>query len=495
MFAPFAAHYTEQRKAAGLTHTAVCAEVGAHGEVNHGGASVNWEAGYNVPTMAQWEKLVPLLDLSEDWLPLIERVEGEREKIGEETKARSTDSASALPTVGAEVEYRTWDLTASATPEAAQWEGWGTSLKPGHEPVVVARKPLSGTVAQNVLQFSTGALNIDATRISSGQRNAGRWPSNVALSHLPECERVGVRKVKATTQSTTRVNPLGMMNDDGWEPQKNDRPATINANSDGTETIPAYECAPGCPVAELDEQSGERGGSGRASGPTWEGRAETYSGSWEGTDRDAAFYGDTGGASRFFASFSEHGLSEGVSDPGPGSLAESEPRFRYCAKASRGERNAGLEGFEERKAGAMEGPNDRKARSSTQSLRDTRLGDDYERPETRGRNHHPTVKPIDLMRWLVRLVTPPGGTVLDPFVGSGTTGCAAVLEGFDFIGIEREAEYVEIAKARIAWWSQFPGEDTGEILGRASASERIKREHTERGQMGFDYAQAQADKP
>jgi DNA modification methylase len=110
-------------------------------------------------------------------------------------------------------------------------------------------------------------------------------------------------------------------------------------------------------------------------------------------------------------------------------------------------------------------------------------------------NVHPTVKPIDLMRWLVRLVTPPGGTVLDPFVGSGTTGCAAVLEGFDFIGIEREAEYVEIAKARIAWWSQFPGEDTGEILGRASASERIKREHTERGQMGFDYAQAQADKP
>jgi DNA modification methylase len=99
------------------------------------------------------------------------------------------------------------------------------------------------------------------------------------------------------------------------------------------------------------------------------------------------------------------------------------------------------------------------------------------------------------MRWLVRLVTPPTGLILDPFAGSGTTGIAAVLEDFNFIGIEREAEYVEIAKARIAWWSQFPGEDTDAILVRAGASERIKREHTERGQMGFDYAQAQADKP
>lgn len=94
------------------------------------------------------------------------------------------------------------------------------------------------------------------------------------------------------------------------------------------------------------------------------------------------------------------------------------------------------------------------------------------------------MKPIDLMRWLVRLVTPPGGTVLDPFTGSGTTGIAAVLEGFDFIGIEREPEYVEIAKARIAWWEKQQG-TTEEILVRAGLSERIQREHEERGQLGL----------
>ena len=83
---------------------------------------------------------------------------------------------------------------------------------------------------------------------------------------------------------------------------------------------------------------------------------------------------------------------------------------------------------------------------------------DEQRTADAARTIHPTVKPIDLMRWLVRLVTPPGGTVLDPFAGSGTTGIAAALEGFDFIGIEREAGYVEIAEARIAWWEPHAGE-------------------------------------
>lgn len=152
----------------------------------------------------------------------------------------------------------------------------------------------------------------------------------------------------------------------------------------------------------LDEQSGESRSLGGGDGNAM---------SIYGTDTSATRgngqvgFGDTGGASRFF----------------------------YCAKASRGERNAGLEGFEER----------------TQDGGDDTRG----RPLPINRNVHPTVKPIALMRWLCRLVTPPGGTVLDPFAGSGSTGCAAVLEGFDFIGIEREAEYVEIARARIAHWA------------------------------------------
>ena len=125
-------------------------------------------------------------------------------------------------------------------------------------------------------------------------------------------------------------------------------------------------------------------------------------------------------------------------------------RFFYTAKASRREREAGLEGMPVKRGastsnGGVEG---RPMTVGAASLK----GERVEPPASR--NHHPTVKPLDLMRWLVRLVTPPGGLVLDPFTGSGTTGCAAALEGFGFVGIEREAEYVAIAERRIAHWQQ-----------------------------------------
>jgi DNA modification methylase len=289
---------------------------------------------------------------------------------------------------------------------ADRWSGWGTALKPAHEPIVVARKPLIGTVAQNVTEHGTGALNIDATRIGDelivthgGGVNNGRWPANVALS--PEA------------------------------------------------------------AAELDEQSGERKAHSRAGSSAGNPREDRGTGGiWkEGNGIPVGPQcGDAGGVSRYF----------------------------YTAKASRAERNAG---FEEQVRPITEGhgmgpPNTSKGGDGMSENRPTA-------------NVHPTVKPIDLMRWLVRLVTPPGGTCLDPFAGSGTTGVACVLEGFDFIGIEREAEYVEIAKARVEWWSRFPGEDTDEILIRARASrgsrarsasglsERIEREHTERGQLGL----------
>jgi site-specific DNA-methyltransferase (adenine-specific) len=140
--------------------------------------------------------------------------------------------------------------------------------------------------------------------------------------------------------------------------------------------------------------------------------------------------GDTGGASRFF----------------------------YCPKASKGERNAGLEGFEDREQ--------RSAYSDGLNGPRPHTADDYEFTPKDVRNHHPTVKPIELMRYLCRLVTPPGGTVLDPFTGSGTTGCAAVLEGFEFVGIEREAEYAQIARARIDHWARQPVQM--DLLGEAA---------------------------
>ena len=168
------------------------------------------------------------------------------------------------------VGEKEWDITAPATDAAKQWDGWGTALKPAHEPVVMARKPLIGTVAANVMEHGTGAINVDGTRIGE------RWPANVIH---------------------------------------------------------------------------------------------------DGSDEATRLFGD---AARFF----------------------------YCAKANKADRGEG--------------------------------------------NTHPTVKPTELMRYLCRLVTPPGGVVLDPFMGSGSTGKAALLEGFDFIGIERDPDYCAIAQQRIA---------------------------------------------
>jgi site-specific DNA-methyltransferase (adenine-specific) len=181
------------------------------------------------------------------------------------------------------------------SPEAKQWQGWGTALKPALEPITVARKPLIGTVAENVLQHGTGAINVDGGRVGE------RWPANFI-----------------------------------------------------------------------------------------------HDGSEEATD-----------------------------------LLGASARFFYCAKASAKDRDEGVEGV----AGVAGGMSGR---------RDGSMGS-----ITMRKNTHPTVKPTDLMRYLCRLVTPPSGTVLDPFMGSGSTGKAAMLEGFAFVGIEREAEYIDIAKARI----------------------------------------------
>ena len=251
-------------------------------------------------------------------------------------------------------------ITAPATPAAQAWEGWGTALKPAWEPVVLARKPLAGTVAENVQRFGVGALNVDGCRIGE--------PS----ATFPKVRNARIFQTGAGGQEVSDNN-LGR-----W-------PANV-----------VLDEAAG---AVLDEQSGELQ-SGDPCGIKAGGQLNTF-GVFAG-GIPVTGYGDAGGASRFF----------------------------YCAKASRSEREAGL-----REAGLGVG-----------ALRDG------ERLETTGRNHHPTVKPIALMRWLVRLVTPPGGTVHDFFTGSGTTGCAAMLEGFDFTGCDREADYVEIARARIEFW-------------------------------------------
>lgn len=369
------------------------------------------------------------------------------------------------------------------SPDAEQWEGWGTALKPAWEPIVMARKPLIGTVAKNVITHGTGGLNIDACRIDAsggrpareidpkpeangavyagrreagsgfdggsravGETTEGRWPANFLLAHSEDCVRIGERRVKGAPHLGQKNPELTKQYGGGVFGGGQVKPDGGYADEDGLETTELWACVPGCPVRMLDDQSGQNtGGAGKATGPTM-GKMGT-NGIWnsaKGERVDPPFYGDLGGASRFF----------------------------YCAKASRAERNAGLEGFDKKPL----------HRSSGDQSPGTFQAEGTERA---ARNFHPTVKSIDVMRWLVRLVTPPGGTILDPFAGSGTTGIAATLEGFDFIGVEKEADYVSIAEARIAWWAQYgEGAATKAILASARKRAKVRAE----GQTELDVA-------
>jgi site-specific DNA-methyltransferase (adenine-specific) len=255
-------------------------------------------------------------------------------------------------------------VTAPATDAAQQWDGWGTALKPAHEPIVLARKPLVGSVAANVLAWGVGGLHVDACRVGESWVNpwagsgaghatanadgvtygkgvggvvatphpAGRWPSNVLFTHDPSCNGV---------------------------------------------------CVVGCPVGELDHQSGTSTSTDRPRHNTAAAHNNTASMGKSSADWTTAGHADSGGASRFF------------------------PVFRYQAKAPTSER-----------------------------------------PKIDGKGW-PTVKPLALMEWLVRLITPPGGTVLDPFAGTGTTLQAARRQGFRAIGIERDELAHQLATQRL----------------------------------------------
>jgi site-specific DNA-methyltransferase (adenine-specific) len=265
-------------------------------------------------------------------------------------------------------------ITAPATDAARKWEGWGTALKPSFEPIIVARKPLAGTVVANVLRYGTGAINVDGCRVetedvlSFGSRELG--------------DGIKYGKCKPTTEGVQ--NPLGR-----W-------PA--NLIHDGSE-----EAVGLFPVTGASKAAHRGTGKGESNA-----------------------YGVYGGESTV----------RGHDDNG-GSAA----RFFYCAKASKQDRDEGLEG--------REASGDRPLGISQWEGQTNGSGKPMG-PIKPSRNHHPTVKPTDLMRWLVRLVTPPGGLVWDPFMGSGSTGKAAMLEGFRFAGADLDPDHVEIARARIA---------------------------------------------
>ena len=270
--------------------------------------------------------------------------------------------------------YERTPMEPPVTDAAKQWDGWGTALKPAHEPMVLARKPLIGTVANNVLTHGTGGLNIDGSRVQTDDK----WEGRTLDSAKP---LIGFEGGDGLNAQSSPSNSLGR-----W-------PA--NFIHDGSDEV----------VALFPDTKGKFGmaqsGSGSQIGPT-------------GLKKNANSY-----------------VSDGFDDSG------SAARFFYCAKASKRDRNEGLDGFE--------------AKRDHDGRADGGVGGDNPRNRTNNEklNHHPTVKPTTLMQYLVRLVTPPNGIVLDPFMGSGSTGKACIYEGFSFIGIEQSAEYVAIAEARI----------------------------------------------
>lgn len=343
----------------------------------------------------------------------------------ERGKVRVTPRPVSSGTMMATMDTRPWieksreqgyhevDDYNAVTDLAKEWMGWGTALKPAVEMWWLCRKPISEkNLAANVARWGTGGINIEGSRVgdeptlhySTGgsiKRNAygsfasdtkagilmgsasGRWPSNLILSHSLFCE--------------------------------------------------PGRCFEGCPVLEMDRQSGEltSGSNGQVKKSAKGFRPNTFGKDNREAGTPLTVYGDSGGASRFFPTFTT----------GQDELEEIGAIFRYIAKPSQAERNRGCDDLPERLK-VFNGQSDKPS---------VELKPVEERFTTEARNFHPTVKSRALMSWLCKLVTPPGGTVLDPFMGSGSTGVAAVLNNFSFIGIEQEPEYYAIAQARLRW--------------------------------------------
>lgn len=299
------------------------------------------DAGFEIRDQIMWvygSGFPKSLDVSK----AIDKAAGaEREVIGtRRQRANSENSLVAMNSSAGEFE----EITAPATDEAKLWDGWGSALKPAHEPVCLARKPFSGTIANNVLEHGTGGLNIDGCRISHNEECRIMAASQANIDNPSEkCRQSGRRT------ETLELKPAGRF------------PA--NFIHDGSEEV----------LAGFPETKGEIGRVGRK----------------PGGDYNASCY-------KIRPMVTETGFR----------VSGSAARFFYCAKASKADRDEG--------------------------------------------NCHPTVKPTSLLQYLCRLITPPGGVVLDCFMGSGSTGKAAVLEGFAFVGIEKEEEYYKIAKRRIA---------------------------------------------
>ena len=304
------------------------AELGKfYGKTNHGGSVSNWETGRGNITREQFNKLIEILNLENN--PIIE--------TKREILRKQKTNLTVMQNIGGD------NITGEikVTKGNSEWEGWGTALKPAHEPIVMARKPFKGTVVNNVLEWGTGGINIDESRIATDE---------VIITHGRNSKSKHFRQIQNHETYQSKGQKLGRF------------PANIIFDKEAGRI--------------LDEQTGKLSTVGSPK-KIDNSKTSIFGAGVPGFQ----MYGDVCGASRFF----------------------------YCPKTSKRDRNEGVD------------------------------------------NNHPTVKPTDLMLYLIRLVTPKGGITLDPFMGSGSTGKAAIRGGFDFIGIEREKEYIDIAKARIKY--------------------------------------------
>lgn len=417
----------DARVALGISQTEAARRIGKIGptETLGGGGFMWYETGLRIPTLPEYARLKSALRLDDECDSVFEAAE--REVIGAHPEGTAPGGFGDH-----RFSYTTRDITTAATDAAKQWSGWGTALKPAAEFWILVRKPLAErNVASNVLTHGTGALNIDAGRIGTATvatiqpkaeregkvygdfaggettLHAGRWPANVTLAHSAFCEIVGVREVKTDTHYGG-ANLTKREDGYGFDPTASDDAHGV-LTATGREVVEVWDCLPGCAVRMLDEQSGESSSAGGRIGKLDASGDSTYGKGWDTASKGDPGYGDRGGASRFF----------------------------YVAKPSTSEKNRGITAANVRESARAE---------PIGQLRNSRPEGYY---TTEARNPHPTVKPVALMRWLVRLVTPPGGTVLDPFGGSGTTAVAAIHEQHPCVIIEREAEYVEVLRARV----------------------------------------------
>jgi hypothetical protein len=481
-----------------------------------------------IPNVQQYRRLRELLPIDPLWdcyfLP-----EAEREVVGSKTSGIANKDEGPRHTIGASKAVEV-DITTAATDAAKQWEGWGTALKPAHEPIVLARKPLIGTVAANVLTHGTGALNIDGARVGTESRpvmvrtatlvaassmsgtstgatgsgevtTLGRWPANVIFdteagalldeqSGVSSSAKAAIHQPRQDTDNAVyghglgTISPTNTHNDSGgasrfftaidWEPEV-DVPFRYVPKPSKRERNAGLELCR-CDKLSVTNKTEEQ---------TWDSEDQQAA---HPVDTDRSHQRDTGVSTTqhsddsAWSTFSYGSSTTGQSPTDTKSttstttnlttesatLRSSTPQI--TSGSTQDARSATVNGGN--LANSAENLNQSTKTIGTSARKVGRNTDDAD-PATSDRSSrisvagrcdrcnkintaHPTQKPLALMRWLVRLVTPPGGTVLEPFAGSGTTLMACVLEGFHGIGIEMTDEYLPIIEGRVRWAQHQP---------------------------------------